>query len=475
MEILYSDANTIVQKIKLKEVSCFEVVQEYIDHINRVNPYINALVEDRFKEALFEAQKCDHALKKGNYKGKLFGIPITVKESFDVQGMHTTGGLLQRKGIIASKDSKVVSMLKGEGAIVLGKTNTPTLCLSHRTVNKLYGRTNNPWDLFRTPGGSSGGEGALVAVGGTTLGVGSDFGGSIRFPAHFNGVIGFKSGECQVPSEGHLPPYEDDVQNRMFGIGALSKSVADAELVDAIISNRKPPKKDFAKFKLVVPAYIKNYPVSIETADMMYRVKNFLQGEWEVIDELPPYFGEYVKNWEKVTAIFGAEKMNDYFNEYTPLHFFYLYMREKLFKNTEYDEFALWNMFGLSIIRPREDYRNIKENLDRLKDSVVKYLSNKLLLLPIYATTAPLHGQLYEKFFSIKGYMSNNLDKYFAYVSIANIFGLPSLTVPISTGERGLPIAIQIMGNAGDEYPIFQLGKILEKQFGGYKRCTAYD
>ena len=125
-----------------------------------------------------------------------------MKESFHVEGMRTTGGLLNRKESIQDADAEVVRKLRNEGAIILGKTNTPALCFCQETDNKLYGRTNNPWDLTRTAGGSSGGEGVLIAIGGAAVGLGSDIGGSIRLPSHFNGVVGFKSGNSQVSSVG---------------------------------------------------------------------------------------------------------------------------------------------------------------------------------------------------------------------------------------------------------------------------------
>ncbi|MFK4997846.1 amidase family protein [Bacillus sp. N9] len=145
-----------------------------------------------------EAEAADLQVNAGNAKGKLFGVPISVKESFHVREMKTTSGLLHRKDMVMTEDAAIVQKLKDEGAIILAKTNTPSLCFCQESDNKLYGRTNNPWDVRKTAGGSSGGEAALIAVGGAAAGIGSDIGGSIRFPSHFNGVIGFKSGRNQV-------------------------------------------------------------------------------------------------------------------------------------------------------------------------------------------------------------------------------------------------------------------------------------
>ena len=146
-----------------------------------------------------------------------------------------------------SSDAEVVRRLKKEGAILLAKTNTPALCFCQETDNLLYGRTNNPWDLSKTAGGSSGGEGALIAAGGAAVGIGADIGGSIRFPAHFNGVIGFKSGMNQVPDEGLFPKLAHPLQQNMLGIGALSKSVADAQLIHEIIAGKPSPSQNLSE------------------------------------------------------------------------------------------------------------------------------------------------------------------------------------------------------------------------------------
>ena len=171
-----------------------------------------------------------------------------MKESFDVAGMQTTGGLLARKGFVQEHDAEVVRKLKAEGAIIIGKTNTPELCFCQETDNKLYGRTNNPWNMERTAGGSSGGEGAAIAIGAAAAGLGSDIGGSIRFPSHFNGVIGFKSGKGQVSQAGSFPFVEDAWQQRMLGIGPMTKSVRDAKLIYSIIADHPMEKRDLNRF-----------------------------------------------------------------------------------------------------------------------------------------------------------------------------------------------------------------------------------
>lgn len=188
IDLLRIDATTLAEKIKNQEITSTEAVRLYIEHIQKINPALNCFVQDRFEEALKEAKLADEKIRNGESVGKLHGVPITIKDAFDIKGLSTTGGLIHRRDLISDRDAEVVTRLKAEGAIFLGKTNTPVLCFCQETDNKLYGRTNNPWDVARTAGGSSGGEGSLIAAGGAAVGIGSDIGGSIRFPSHFNGV-----------------------------------------------------------------------------------------------------------------------------------------------------------------------------------------------------------------------------------------------------------------------------------------------
>jgi fatty acid amide hydrolase len=188
----------IAQKIKAGEITSKEVVEAHIRRIEDVNPNLNALVIPLFDEALAQAEAADKQQVNGEPLGLLHGVPVTIKEQFHVAGTQTTLGLENQVGNIASEDGPLVSRLRKAGAIILGKTNVPQMLVYHETDNSVYGRTNNPWNLERTPGGSSGGEAALIASGGSSLGLGGDYGGSIRIPSHFCGINGLK------PTSGRL-------------------------------------------------------------------------------------------------------------------------------------------------------------------------------------------------------------------------------------------------------------------------------
>ena len=205
-------ATELARLMQTKGVSSLEVVTAYLDRIDVVNPKLNAVVQLTAEKALGQARVCDAALARGESKGPLHGVPVTIKDSLDTAGVITTGGTKGRSSFVPEQDATVVMRLRGAGAIVLGKTNLPEICLTPETDNLVYGRTNNPYDLSRTPGGSSGGEAAIIAAGGSPLGIGTDIFASIRFPCHCCGIAGIKPTSGRVPRTGDI---------LAFSVGAL--------------------------------------------------------------------------------------------------------------------------------------------------------------------------------------------------------------------------------------------------------------
>ncbi len=181
--------------------SVSDVVSSHINRIKAVNGDLNAVIWPRFDEALDEAKKADEKIRKGENHGSLFGVPITIKDQFLVKGTPTSCGLAHRSKEILDEEGSLISRLRKEGAIILGKTNLPQLLVSHESNHALYGHAKNPWNHERTPGGSSGGEAAIIAAGGSPLGLGGDMGGSIRIPAHCCGISGLKPTNSRFPND----------------------------------------------------------------------------------------------------------------------------------------------------------------------------------------------------------------------------------------------------------------------------------
>lgn len=472
MNVLDMDASKLAEKIKLREWTSTEATQIFVDHLHKINPSINCLVEDRFPVARNEGYAADRAIATGQANGKLFGVPISMKEAFHVAGLKTTGGLSHRKDKIEDEDADVVAKLKAEGAIILGKTNTPTLCFCQESDNKLYGRTNNPWNLGKTAGGSSGGEAALIAAGGAAAGLGSDIGGSIRFPSHFNGVIGFKSGRGQVSQTGNFPYIENPYQERMLGIGPIVKSVKDAKLIYNIIAKTTAPENDLSEFKIGVLPRLVDVPLSDPIESLLSSIKESLGEHFQTEQIVPPFFNDSALLWQEIMSIDGAENVAKIAFGDRKIHSTREYLLEKTSGKAKLHHYLTWALIGARLFKPnKKRLKEIDETLQRGDDMLHNYLSDRILVFPVYHTSAPKHGELYSELFSIrKTYL-----QYMPYIAYANVWGLPSLTLPVGTDEEGLPIAVQLISRNGNEDALFQLGEILERLFRGYVRCKTHD
>jgi aspartyl-tRNA(Asn)/glutamyl-tRNA(Gln) amidotransferase subunit A len=230
-DIIYSDATKLAELIRTREVSPVEVVQVHLDRIEVVNPKINAIVTVA-DGALEAAKAAEAAVVAGDELGPLHGVPITAKDSIDTAGVLTQRGSPIFKGRIPDTDAASVARLKSAGAILLAKTNLPEFSYSTETDNLLTGRANNPWNLDRTPGGSSGGESAAIAAGMSPLGLGSDLAISIRGPAALTGIVGLKATHGRIPTTGLWPR----VPRRFWHVGPMACSVRDIALAYSLLA-----------------------------------------------------------------------------------------------------------------------------------------------------------------------------------------------------------------------------------------------
>src|SRR5499427_2164335 len=218
----------IAAHIREKKISPVEVAGLHLERIEKFNPKLNAFVDWRPELVLHEARCSENAIVRREALGPLHGVPVSIKSCIDVAGHRCEAGSRLRAGYIARQDASLVARLRRAGAVVLGVTNTPEMLMAWETDNLLYGRTNNPWDLRRTPGGSSGGEAAAIAASCSAGGVGSDGGGSIRVPAHFTGICGLKPTPGRIPSTGHFPVSVGPFA--LLGVvGPMTRTVADLQ------------------------------------------------------------------------------------------------------------------------------------------------------------------------------------------------------------------------------------------------------
>lgn len=234
-ELLNARLSVMAAAVRNREIKSADLVRAFLDRIEKVNPDLNAVVCSTAELAMKYAAKFDSELANGNLRGPLHGIPMTIKDSLDTAEATTTWGTLGRKDYRPGSDATCVARLREAGAILMGKTNTPEFTLSFQTDNLVYGRTNNPYDLARTPGGSSGGAAAIIAAGASPFDIGTDTGGSIRLPSHFCGVAGIKPTTGRVPCTGNALP-SAGLMAPLSQPGPIARYVDDLALLLPIIS-----------------------------------------------------------------------------------------------------------------------------------------------------------------------------------------------------------------------------------------------
>ncbi|HEX8087354.1 MAG TPA: amidase family protein, partial [Blastocatellia bacterium] len=238
-DLNFLPASNLAELIRTKKVSPVEVVEAHIRRIEEVNPKLNALVTTTFGSAREAARAAERQVARGEAVGPLHGVPMTIKDTIQTAGVRAVAGTRLRESFVCDTDALVVTKLKRAGAIILGKTNVPELAMDYRSENPVFGRTSNPWDLNRVPGGSSGGEGAAIASGCSAAGIGSDLGGSIRVPSHFCGIVGLKTTPGRIPGSGHFPPCLGP-----FGLGAslgpMARYVKDLALLLKVLAGFDP-------------------------------------------------------------------------------------------------------------------------------------------------------------------------------------------------------------------------------------------
>jgi fatty acid amide hydrolase len=271
--LLSHSARQLVAEMSAGRVSAVDLLEACRQRVAEVNPALNALVVPRWDAALEEARQADQAQRVGQPLGPLHGLPMTIKEMFDVAGLPTTAGIERRRALRVTRDAETVRRLRQAGAIVIGKTNVPQLGMMAESDNPVYGRTNNPWNLERGPGGSSGGEAALIAAGASPLGLGSDGGGSIRQPSHVCGICGFKPTGGRLPLRGHWLANNwpaDWVQP-----GPMGRHVEDLQLAFGVLCGRPDRPTVYAEVPLAAVER------SIES------LRGLRVGMYQQLDELP--------------------------------------------------------------------------------------------------------------------------------------------------------------------------------------------
>ena len=322
-------ASKLAEMIRAGETTSRQTVEAYFAQIKKQNPTFNAIVTFNEAEALAQADVADQAMRAGKPCGPLHGVPITIKDTYRVKGSRTTAGYLPLKDHIPDSDAVAVKLLKEAGAIIIGRTNTPTLAMDMQTVNPIFGKTNNPWDVQRTPAGSSGGCATALATGMTSLSLGSDLAGSIRLPASFCGVYGLKPTHGVISFEGHIVPLPGEINGyRTLAVaGPLARSIDDLALALDVLTQPTSHDRnvaplladlgenvDISKLKIAWTDNFGGVPVSKEIKDKMLAFVDKLAQAGATVHKLEPQGMDYNEIWETWGSFVGAQGNYDMSN-----------------------------------------------------------------------------------------------------------------------------------------------------------------
>jgi amidase len=457
---LYWSATRIAAEIRSGAMSSVDVVQSVLDRIDDVNPKLNAVVQIARDRALAEAAEADALTARGESRGPLHGVPITIKDSLDTEGIISTGGTLGRKDFVPDIDAPVVARLRSAGAVVVGKTNTPELTLNGETDNVIYGRTNNPFDLERSPGGSSGGSAAIIASGGSYLELGSDTGGSIREPAHLCGISGIKPTSGRTPRTGHIVPYAGGVMDSLTQLGPMARYVEDLALALPIICGpdgedpscvpvplRSPNDLDPRQLRVaffsdngVVEACADNVRVVVETADvlrdagveMTERPLPGMDRLAALSKELRESVGEgYI---HRLLALHGTAVPGPTLSAY--------------FTNRASE--------GPAVLDPM-----LLERIDRAKSEALIFMADfDAILCPPSKELARPHGE-----------SDGDAFDDWSYIMMVNLLGWPGMSVRAGTSRtHALPVGVQIIAAPWREDITLAVGQKIETLMGGFRR-----
>ena len=446
--------------IREKKISPVELTEAHLTKLERLNPTLNAFVHVDPKRVLEQAKEAEGAVMAGNDLGPLHGVPLSIKSSIDVAGMKCEAGTRLRAGFVANRDAPLVERLRNAGAVILGVTNAPELLMAWETDNALYGRTNSPWDLDRTPGGSSGGESAAIASGMSAGGVGSDGGGSIRVPAHFSGICGLKPTPGRIPASGHFPPSGGPFS--LIGVvGPMARTVADLKLLFQVIEGSD----DGDTFAAPVPL---RWPRDGE-------VSNLRVGYFEDDGRTPvtPEIHKAVRTAADALsrAGFQVEPFRPQGLEEARILWkrFFVKMGGMLiaamFAGREQDanpllrQFLEWSEAEPSL--SGSDVIDTWIQRDILRARFLKQMRRyPILLCPPAAIPAFRHG---ERSWTIDGKTVQYLDAW-SYTEWFNLLGNPAVVVPVSRSTEGLPIGVQIVGRPWKEEQVLSLAEAVEQE-----------
>lgn len=459
--VLSLTAQQLVTAIKKKEISCEEVINIYLERIEQVNPKINAISQLDAHGARLQAATLDKTLSKKAARGKLIGVPITIKNACKTKGFSPNKSCSGLIGNPSTEDATVVARLRAEGAIILGLTNTPELSIGFETDNILYGRSNNPYNLAYSPGGSSGGEAAILAAQGSLLGIGSDATGSLRVPAHNTGITCLKATQGRIPFTGSIPVDAMGLFSQFISFGPMAKHIDDLCLALPILSGpdhrdphippvalKNPDKVNLNKLKI---AFYDNDGISTAdraTQSTIKKVAAALNTIAQKVVADKPTILSAVTELLKESVFLGGDRgqwLEDILaklNVNNPSQLLLEYLT--LAKTSE-----------LTITELRNNWMK----LDVYRQQMLAFMGHyDAILCPVAATPAKLHGKSFQEIYD------------FSYSMCYSLVNWPAVVVRAGTAVNGLPIGVQIIAKPWREDICLAIARYIETTFGGWQK-----
>jgi amidase len=478
-DLTYASALELSAAMAAGAVSALELTQAAIARITQLDEDINAVCVPDFERALSTAHDADEARGRGDTR-PLLGVPITVKESFNIAGLPTTWGLPPFRDFIATTDAVAVQRLKAAGAVVLGKTNVPLALGDLQTYNAIYGTTNNPWDVERTPGGSSGGSAAALAAGFGAVSIGSDIAGSLRVPAHFCGIYAHKPTHGLLPSRGHTPPPQPplDYNRDLTVIGPMARSAADLNLLVDVLAGPDNAGAGLARrhaissvranrlsdFRILILDTHPLIPSSSDIRDAYQDLAVSLRAAgaqvWTESPRLPDLAEGARLYMRLLLASLSASYPDEMYEEgrsaaavLAPTDLTLAAERTRGAALTHRD----WLAADSLRTRHLEAWRVLFSEFD-------------VVLCPASPTTAFAHDHspdLWNRHITIDGALHDYADQ-LVWAGIASAPGLPATVAPIAISKQGLPIGVQIIGPMFEDRTPLRFAELLEHELGGF-------
>ncbi|MGD0737227.1 MAG: amidase [Terracidiphilus sp.] len=460
-ELVLKPAVRQLELLRSGEVSVLELADAHIQQIERLNPVLNAFADFDADRVRARARLHD-AFRGQRERRPLFGLPVTIKSSIATRGLKCEIGSLLHEGEIPGEDAAVVARLRAAGALILGTTNCPEFLMAYETSNLLHGRTSNPWDLTRSPGGSSGGESAAIAAGMSAAGLGSDSGGSVRVPAHFTGICSLKPTPGRIPGRGHLPPCVGPF-SILGAVGPMARTIEDAALLFRMLSGQDPLDPVSPPVELREPGldvlrsnrigFFEDdglVPVTAETRtavqlaaaalrDAGFNVEPFMPSTLEPLRKL------WVKFFVQCGAMFYASEIRGRKERLSPIFKEFLGFAEAMPPLTAQELLDAWA--ELDVLRAK---------------TLAEMARYPVLLCPVASVPAFKHD---ERSWAVEGRRVEYMDAW-RYSQWFNALAAPAAVVPVGVSPEGLPIGVQIVARPFQDETALGIAGFVDSAFG---------